>query len=104
MIKAPPTVLTPETLGLSFLVWLASIGATSFFMHLGKVGEGWMFVVMSWPLVLGVAVVAVERTIYRLRGGDPNLLPGGAPAAAGAERSASAAPPAGDRPGLAKAS
>ena len=75
MIKAPPTVLTPEAIGFGFILWLCSIGVTSLLMNLGKAGEGWMFAVMSWPLVLGFIIIVVERTLFRLRGGDPNALP-----------------------------
>jgi hypothetical protein len=69
MLKAPPTILTPETMGVGFLLWLGSIAATSFAMNLGRLSEGWMFVVMSWPLVLGVVIVKIERIILKRNGG-----------------------------------
>ena len=68
MLKAPPTILTPEVVGIGFVLWLASIGGASFAMHTGRLAEGWMFAVMSWPLVLGALVVKIERIILRRRG------------------------------------
>ena len=69
MLKAPPTVLTPEAIGLGFILWLVSIAAASVAMNLGKMSEIWMFVVMSWPLILGVVIVKVERVLLRMGGG-----------------------------------
>ncbi len=68
MLKAPPTVLTPEAIGFGFILWLVSIAAASVAMNFGKISEIWMFVVMSWPIILGVTIVKIERTLLRMRG------------------------------------
>ncbi|GEM_PF-3062390 len=68
MLKAPPTVLTPEAIGAGFILWLLSIAAAAVAMHKGIISEIWMFVVMSWPLVLGITIVKIERTLLRMRG------------------------------------
>lgn len=68
--KTPPprAMVGPGCATAGFFVWLGSIGLGSVMLSKGTIPEWGMFVVLSWPFMVGIPLVFAEAMLQRRHG------------------------------------